>query len=518
MKPTCLLSILCLIVSAPGFTAQNIDYTPEQQAEIDAKRAEAMEADKVRLQEELKRVPANRQEVLANLKPYVKTLGVTGDGYLLCRPNIFVPRFEQGVPLREDAFENLAEFSKQLKSRGIDLIVATVPTQMEVYAHRFHPEVGPEACIDPERAKAMITLLEADVEIIDMTAAFQEYDAKVEKEGLPLLYHASDHHWKSPGTMILAAAVAKRLERYPHLNERRGGFGEFTLEEKEVNAPQSLFSFNKIRKAKETNPTLLDGANLPEKETLQYVVYPEKAASIGGIRVQFNKEQREYGLMKKLKLDPNILVIGDSQVFFNSGTKGGAGFPNVLSYHMQQPVMWFGRVGFNGRWGQSWARDLAPMRVQPKVVVFTFMTSSLLDNSSKTNWRPVPEFAKVGAFTRENPKYMQIKRQPEHEVILGKLPPAPQPDSDPYRDAFFLNEVILQTRGMRGGKVAVITWAMKDRVLDPSTANWKEGDQVKVKLTRWEEMVAENPEWPRIQQLDAGVNLELPVFFAEVVN
>ncbi|GEM_PF-1944302 len=513
-----ILTLTGILLVHVCLTAQNIQYSPEQQAAIDAKRAEAMAADKARLHAELKRVPAQRQEVLDNLKPYVARHGVTGDEYLLCRPNIFVPRFERNNPLREDALQNLVAFSKQLKARGIDLIVATVPTQMEVYAHRFHPEVGPEACIDPERAKAMITLLEAGVEVIDMTSAFQQYDAKAQKDGLPLLYHAADHHWKSPGTMILAEAVAKRLERYPHLNERRGSFGEFTLEDREVKAPTSLYSFNGIEKAKASNPDVLNGANLPAKETLQQVIYPADAQKVGGVRVQFNKEHREYGLLKKLKMDPNIMVIGDSQVFFNSGPKGGAGFPNVLSYKMQQPVMWFGRVGFNGRWGQYWAKDLAPMSVQPKVVVFNFMTSGLQDDSERTNWRPVPEFAKVGEFTRENPKYAQIKKRPEHEVILGELPPAPQPKSDPYKDAFFLNEVILQSRGMKGGKVAVISWAMKDRVIDPGTANWKKGDTVKLKLTRWDEMVAKNPEWPRIQQLDAGVDFELPLFFAEVVE
>ncbi len=128
---------------------------------------------------------------------------------------------EVGVP------EALIHFDRQLKARGIDLMVAIIPSKLAIYPdfpfaavedEPRRPARAPESLnVSLPVKRLMLALSEADVEVVDLHRAFADHRREHGQEK-PLFY-VRDSHYMNRGARLAAARIAERLERYDVVRE-----------------------------------------------------------------------------------------------------------------------------------------------------------------------------------------------------------------------------------------------------------------------------------------------------------
>lgn len=100
--------------------------------------------------------------------------------------------------------------ARWLEQKGIDLLFVPIPKMTEVYPEPFLDRVPPDRIIAPHIRRAMLELLQEDVEVVDVLPTFlRERDSDAES-----LYQPADPHWAPRGQAIAARMVAARLARY----------------------------------------------------------------------------------------------------------------------------------------------------------------------------------------------------------------------------------------------------------------------------------------------------------------
>ena len=100
--------------------------------------------------------------------------------------------------------------SKQLRERGIDLIVVPFPYREDVIADSFSTHAPSDGWFVPQRMHFIQKLLEADVEVIDLVQPLRAGLARY-----PVVFHDTvDQHPCDGGVQVAADEIAKRLARY----------------------------------------------------------------------------------------------------------------------------------------------------------------------------------------------------------------------------------------------------------------------------------------------------------------
>jgi hypothetical protein len=100
--------------------------------------------------------------------------------------------------------------SRWLRRWGVDLIFVPVPKMTEVYIDHFIDPAPPDGIIAPYTRRALLEMLDAGVEVVDVFALFRPRRAPDPS----YLYHTADTHWAPRGMQIAAAELARRIERY----------------------------------------------------------------------------------------------------------------------------------------------------------------------------------------------------------------------------------------------------------------------------------------------------------------
>ena len=109
----------------------------------------------------------------------------------------------------EKAFRAIADFSAQLKSRGIDLLVVPVPDKCDVYPELLAELPQPDLSVQLRSKQLFLRLLRADVEVVDLAPLLLAH-----KRQEPPLYMRRDTHWSPVASKLAAAELARRLMRY----------------------------------------------------------------------------------------------------------------------------------------------------------------------------------------------------------------------------------------------------------------------------------------------------------------
>jgi hypothetical protein len=113
-------------------------------------------------------------------------------------------------------FDAIVAFDRQLKERGIDLIVAIIPSKLCVYPDYLVVASNQAARAPADRQVAPCIkrlhkkLLEANVEVVDLYTAFQEACAK-QADAVPYVY-AADSHWKNAGARVAKVLPAAAIK------------------------------------------------------------------------------------------------------------------------------------------------------------------------------------------------------------------------------------------------------------------------------------------------------------------
>jgi len=104
--------------------------------------------------------------------------------------------------------DTIAGFDAKMKRLGIDFLYVPIPSIEEVYAENFLDSVPADLTVQPAMRRLMLSLLERDVEVVDLLRPFQ-----AARGGYRLgLKH--DDHWNNVQLELAASVVAGRLQRY----------------------------------------------------------------------------------------------------------------------------------------------------------------------------------------------------------------------------------------------------------------------------------------------------------------
>jgi hypothetical protein len=100
--------------------------------------------------------------------------------------------------------------SRWLKARGVDLILVPAPPMTDVYVEHFLDPCPPDGIIAPHVRRAMLELLDDDVELVDVFGLL-----RARREPDPeYLYNTADRHWAPKAMRVVVDHLANRIARY----------------------------------------------------------------------------------------------------------------------------------------------------------------------------------------------------------------------------------------------------------------------------------------------------------------
>lgn len=126
------------------------------------------------------------------------------------RDSYFKQLLEEPPPAGTGPIASLISMNRQLRERGIDLIVVPFPWKEDVHAEEFSDLAPKDGWLLPYREKFMLQLLEADIEVVELIPAL-----RAARQRFPwVFYDARDQHPADGGIQVAAEEIAKRVSRY----------------------------------------------------------------------------------------------------------------------------------------------------------------------------------------------------------------------------------------------------------------------------------------------------------------
>ncbi len=112
----------------------------------------------------------------------------------------------------DDPVAVIADFARQLKSRGIDLLVVPVPGKASIY-----PDCLEKSALADKRLTAHASRLHAElhsqgIDTLNLHPLLQAGRVKADQQNTPL-YMRSDTHWTGHGIALAARAMAERVRQ-----------------------------------------------------------------------------------------------------------------------------------------------------------------------------------------------------------------------------------------------------------------------------------------------------------------
>lgn len=149
--------------------------------------------------------------------------GLVGrDGFLFFRGSLEyllsgdLRRQENG----RDPFPAIVDYHRQLRARGIDLLLVVIPEKPEVFPEKVSAAApkGGRPHVTPYTRKLLLELAEAGVESVDLLPAFLDArDRSPEPFYMPL-----DTHWSNTAVRLAAKLIGERVREYPWFARARG--------------------------------------------------------------------------------------------------------------------------------------------------------------------------------------------------------------------------------------------------------------------------------------------------------
>ncbi len=339
---------------------------------------------------------------------------LTGPGFLDRRR--LDRRAESGeewrVPPQPDPRPAVIDFNRQLRDRGITLIVVPVPVKPSIQPEKFS---GRFQRIEPAGEAARIRPLQ-NVSyrrfLADLSAAgvnvFDPSDLLAERLPAPQ-YLAADTHWRPEAMEAVAAALAARIAQIAGANFPAGSAAGLRRRPVRISGRGDLALMLDLPPGQTRFP--------PEPVTIQQVLTAD-------------------GQFWRASEAAKVLVLGDS--FSNNyslepmGWGESAGFVEQLSYFLGAPVDRLVRND-HGAWATRamLARELARGRDRlagKRVVVWQFAAREL----AAGDWRI------ISLELRPPPPARFLVPEPGRLVTVtgtvGEIAPVPRPGTVPYRD------------------------------------------------------------------------------------
>lgn len=263
-------------------------------------------------------------------------------------------KVSRAKPEQADPAPAIVDFAKQLRERGIALVLAPVPCKAAIYPDKLG--VAASGRVDAADREFLAVLAGQDVPVLDLADAFRA--AQADAAAGPV-YCRTDTHWSPRGCEVAAAAIAARIRALD-------GAAEWL--------PQDAKAFTSAREERPVKGDLAPGAE-PE-------VLPARVVTGAD------------GTGTEDRASP-VLLLGDSHALvFHSGAElhgTGAGLADQLALQLGLPI---DVIGVRGS-GATPARINLLRRAKPdprwlagkKVVVWCFAAREFTESSG---WAVVP--------------------------------------------------------------------------------------------------------------------------------
>ena len=381
----------------PAGDAKKADVSAETRtAELDL-RQKAIAADLQALRERQQRqVPAAARQALNDKLRAMADKKGSGDPDRLYQVSTIEGFIKDRSPApAPSVVEGLKAFSDQLAERGIDLIFVPVGDNVLVHAWKLQQGVDPEADLWPGQTRALVALLENNVEVIDAAGLFRKHVAAGGEDPV----NRYDHHWSGVGMQLIAKEIGERMQRYDFVRAAAADRKRFAVQKINVTTPSQLISINGIDSQQEWAANMAK----PEKWGL-----PPKSAAW---QVLYDGQLLETPKAMASRIDP-VLILGDSNVPHLSGWHGmvGAGFPEHLSMALGLVVAQRPEADGARQMPRRYAENLVQLSPQPRVIVLAIDMGNLfnrwdvfklpprkpiaasatfvgLDNNTRGNWK-----------------------------------------------------------------------------------------------------------------------------------
>ncbi|MCC5829419.1 MAG: hypothetical protein JJU36_08225 [Phycisphaeraceae bacterium] len=363
-----------------------------------------------------------------------------------------------------DPAEAIVHLDRQLRARGIDLIVMFVPDKVAVYPDYLVREPMPEMPVTIQMRRLMHELTTRDVEVIDLYTLYARFRAADPDTDL---YYDRDSHWLNTGARLAADQIAQRLARYDFAQEARGP-ARYRLEPHERT----------------------DGA---------------KADHI--LRVLQVDSDRQYSDVPRSP----VIITGDSFSMYNMHL--GGHLSAHVAHRLNMPVSFICREGLGPDLPVELARRHREGRFLEgrRVVVWTFVGRHL----ERGRW------VKLDLPDRPALAQVDLHRLPATGRIASMAAPPDDPRTAVYTDyvrTVHLKDLKDDAGNVLGdGQAVVRVLAMRDRRhLPPAT--WRADQEVKLRLSSWNRFEGRFGTVETGSLPDEQVELTLPLFWGERIE
>lgn len=372
-------------------------------------------------------------------------------------------RAQKGV--QPDPVKAICDFDRQLKNRGIRLIVLPVPVKPMIYADKLGAKTFPLQ--NPSFAEFQKRLEAAGVTVIDLAPEF----ATLRKRGVET-YLKTDTHW-TPEAMESAALLTARALNAGAVKPQARAYSQVT--------------------------------NLGDIAAMLKLPGCEKHFPAETVKVaDYEKRPRNDG---------EVLLLGDSfaNIYslkaLNWGENGG--FAEALGACLGNPVDALLRNdagAFATR--QLLANELKRGRDRlagKKVVVYEFAIRELVNG----DWKM------IGLTPGQAPEsdFLKVSSPVVVTATVLNASTVPRPNSAPYKD----HVMSLHLGDIDGSRQALVyAVSMRDNVWTDA-ARLRTGDTVKIRLEPWAKREVEFGSWNRSEFDDENLLLAEPVY-GEIVS
>ena len=290
-----------------GLTGQDPIWkkAPPVQQPTDAERAKevaareaAMKADIARLKERMSKTPSASDKKLIDDKLQViyDTKGWSEESKTAYELGA-IEMYQQGqTELPAETLEAFVQFNKDMKARGIDLILLPATPKLNYESHLLFDGVDAKTEVWPGWSNMMVQLLEHDIEVIDTVDEF-----RAAASGKVPVVWKNDGHTGPEGRRIMGEALAKRLQRYEFARTLQAKPKAWEIVEKERTGTAMVTLLNNRawinERWWEKTETRRNGTPFP---------YDDPQAVDAGLRVKAQRSQRLGLCLSTLKTQPSF--------------------------------------------------------------------------------------------------------------------------------------------------------------------------------------------------------------------
>ena len=388
------------------------------------------------------------------------------------RPEVLRQRELKGV--QPDPRKAIRDFDRQLKARGIKLILLPVPSKPMICADALRGKAAPLQ--NPSFAEFKKQMEAEGIAVIDLADDF----AALRRSGIePFL--KTDTHWTVAGMELAARSLAAA-----------------TCEKPLAPRPRKTFDVTNLG-------DIAVMLKLPNCKRY----FPEETVTVADHGV---------GTVR----DSEVLLLGDSfaNIFSSPSLNWGAGggLAETLGAMRGAPIDAIVRNdagAFATR--QLLANELRRGRDRlagKKTVIWEFAIRELANG----DWKIIelPQVGKTAAATTPgedpNAAFVTLAEPRTVSATVLKLSAVPRPNSAPYKD----HVASIHLRLDDGKQALVYAVSMRDNVWT-NAAKLRVGDKIKIKLEPWEKREAEFGSWNRSEFDDEALLLAEPLF-GEIVS